>query len=80
MTDGTRTDFTAAITDSALYETDEPDRLRQILSETYSQKENRMILFILSLVADGVKNRREIGNKLAGAGEECTGYRLKKIL
>ncbi|MFQ9661415.1 MAG: hypothetical protein ACLR0M_06750 [[Clostridium] symbiosum] len=37
-----------------------------------------MILFILSLVADGVKNRREIGNKLAGAGEECTGYRLKK--
>ena len=80
MTDGTRTDFTAAITDSAVYETDEPDRLRQILSETYSQKENRMILFILSLVADGVKNRREIGNKLAGAGEECTGYRLKKIL
>ncbi|SUY63479.1 transcriptional regulator [[Clostridium] symbiosum] len=73
-------DFTAAITDSAVYETDEPDRLRQILSETYSQKENRMILFILSLVADGVKNRREIGNKLAGAGEECTGYRLKKIL
>ena len=80
MTDGTRADFTAAITDSAVYETDEPDRLRQILSETYSQKENRMILFILSLVADGVKNRREIGNKLAGAGEECTGYRLKKIL
>ena len=42
--------------------------------------ENRMILNILFWIHDGVKNRKELGIRLAETGEEYTGYRLKKIL